>query len=306
MPSAGTGGNPLVSVCIPTYNNAAMLGDALRSATAQAYPALDIVVVDNHSQDATREVVEAARRADTRIRYLRNEQNIGMARNLSACVEAARGEFVKLLADDDLLHPQCVARLVEAFGWGGDVVLAGCARRFVDAGLQPLRTAGWRGRRGVFRGADVARECFAWGNRIGEPSAVMFRRAAAARGFDARYSQVVDLEMWSELLREGSFAFTPEVLCDIRLHAGQITRRNMRDGRIVEERRQYYRDMAPRLAPSLSLLQRWAWDGRMALCLTRYGDEAARRAQITELFFPRAFRSFTLPLVSAGAALYRL
>ena len=282
-----------------------MLRDALRSAMAQTYAMLEIVVVDNHSADATREAVEAVQREDGRIRYLRNDENIGMARNLSACVQAARGEFVKLLADDDLLHPQCVARLVEAFGWASDVVLAGCARRFVDADLRPLRTAGWRGRRGVFAGAAVIAECFAWGNRIGEPTAVMFRRAAAARGFDARYSQVVDLEMWSELLRGGSFAFTPEALCDVRLHAGQITRRNMRDGRIVAERRQYYRDLAPRVGPSLGALRRLAWDARMALCAAHYGDGTARPREIGEVFFPRAFRSFTWPIVSALSGLYR-
>lgn len=279
-----------------------MLRDALRSAMAQTYAPLEIVIVDNRSSDGTHETVEAARRQDARIRHLRNEENIGMPRNLTACIHAARGEFVKLLADDDLLHPSCVERLLEAFGWSEDVALAGCARRFVDADLRPLRTRGWRGRAGVFRGADVARECFAWGNRIGEPTAVLFRREAAARGFDARYSQVVDLEMWSELLGGGSFAFVPEALCDVRMHAAQITRDNMRGTRILDERRQYWHDKAADIMPSLSTLDRLAWDARMALCVARFGGDA-RAGGVSELFYPRAFRAFTLPVVSAAVRL---
>lgn len=302
MRDAGSAARPLVSVCIPTYNNAAMLQDALRSAAAQTYSPLEIVVLDNHSADVTREAVEAAQRRDARIRYMRNDENIGMPRNLTACVRAARGEFVKLLADDDLLHPSCVERLVDAFGWSGDVVLAGCARRFVDADLRPLRTRGWRTRAGVFSGDKVAGECFAWGNRIGEPTAVLFRRAAALRGFDARYSQAVDLEMWSELLRGGSFAFVPDALCDVRQHAAQITRGNLRGTRILDERRQYWRDKAAGVAPSLSVLDHWAWDARMALCVARVGGDA-RTGDVSELFYPRVFRAFTLPLVSAAVRL---
>jgi hypothetical protein len=184
------------------------------------------------------------------------------------------------------------------FGWRSDVVLAGSARRFVDDHLRPIHTIGARRKPAVIAGGEMIRECFVWGNRIGEPTAVMFRRQDAGRKFNDQYSQVVDLEMWSHLLRKGSFAYTPETLCEIRIHAGQTTRQNIHDGRIVTERRQLYREMLPLIGAPLSLLERWIWDARMALCVARYGGETARKADVAEVFFPSLFRALTLPLIS--------
>ena len=63
-----TGDLPLVSICIPTYNRAEMVADAIRSALSQTYPALDVVVVDNASNDRTAEVVASL--ADPRLRFV--------------------------------------------------------------------------------------------------------------------------------------------------------------------------------------------------------------------------------------------
>ena len=65
-----------------------------------------------------------------------------------------------------------------------------------------------------------------YGNIIGEPSVVMFRRRAAARGFNVGYRQLVDLEMWFALLETGDLAYAAEPLCCFRQHARQQTEAN--------------------------------------------------------------------------------
>ena len=60
-------------------------------------------------------------------------------------------------------------------------------------------------------------------NLIGEPSAALFRRDKAARGFDESFQHLVDLEMWFHLLEQGDFAYTRQPLCCFRVHAGQQT-----------------------------------------------------------------------------------
>lgn len=295
----------IVSVCVPTYNRAATLAKAIASAQAQTYADIEILVVDNQSTDGTATIVQEAARADPRIRTVRHGQNVGFARNFTACIAQARGEFVKFLCDDDLLEPDCVARLMEALSRPG-VALAACARKLVDDDLRPIRIAAARRRPTLIDGETMTRELFVRGNTIGEPTAVLFRRSDAARGFDPRYEQAFDLEMWCHLLRRGAAAFVPEPLCSVRIHSAQATRRNITAGRIIEDKRRLFRDMLPALAGRLSLRDRWLWDLRMASSVgrTRAAGTKADAAGISEIFHPRLFRAL-VPLATVAWSVAR-
>lgn len=104
---------PLVTIAIPTYNRAdGYLREALASALAQDYQHLEIVVVDNASQDATPAYVASI--ADQRLRYIRNPKNLGVNGNFNACVDHARGEYVLVLHDDDSIDPDFVTCCMNA------------------------------------------------------------------------------------------------------------------------------------------------------------------------------------------------
>ena len=296
----------MVSICIPTYNRAESLAKALASAQAQAFTDLEIVVVDNHSSDGTEALVREAARADPRVRLVRHAENIGLARNFSACIAEARGEYVKLLCDDDWLERDCVALLLAALSRPG-VALAACARRLIDDGDQTLRVARARRASTTVPGEAMLRELFARGNTIGEPSAVLFRRRDAARGFDVRYQHALDLEMWCHVLRAGALAYVAEPLCCIRVHSAQATRANILSGQIIEDKQRLYREIGPALAPALSAAERWRWDARMASTVGRMraGGGAPDAAGIAEVFHPRAFRNALLPLATLAWSVAR-
>ena len=93
---------PLVSVCIPTYNRAATACEAVRSALAQTYSDLE-VVVDDASDDETCEPLRALE--DPRVVLYRNAQRLGQVGNRNRTIELANGEFVKFLDSDDALEP---------------------------------------------------------------------------------------------------------------------------------------------------------------------------------------------------------
>ena len=236
---------PRVSICIPTFNHGQFIGESLRSAAEQTFRDTEIIVLDNASEDDTEAIVAAEAARDSRIRYLRHPRNLGLIGNLTACIEAARGTHVKLVCADDALEPDCVAKLIEAFDRYPAVSLAGCARTVTDENLRPLRVAGARSTLDLVPGETMIEECFFLGNRIGEPTAVMFRRADAERGFSDRYRQLPDLEMWFHLLRLGNYLAVPEALCKIRTHAGQATWTNEQSGSIVEDRRRMFQEYAP-------------------------------------------------------------
>jgi glycosyltransferase involved in cell wall biosynthesis len=122
---------PLVTIGISTYNRADnYLANALQSAVDQTYPNLEIVVSDNCSVDHTEELVR--RFHDPRIRYFRQEHNIGANNNFNFCLQAARGEYFLLLHDDDMIDPDFVEACVEALPSTGEVGIVLTGTRVID------------------------------------------------------------------------------------------------------------------------------------------------------------------------------
>ena len=102
---------PLVSVILPTYNRAAILGDAVRSVLEQSYSEWELIVSDDGSTDGTAERVGTF--ADPRIRYRRDE-NAGAAAARNRALRQARGELIAYVDSDNVWHPDHLAALVGA------------------------------------------------------------------------------------------------------------------------------------------------------------------------------------------------
>lgn len=93
-----------VSIIVPAYNGADLLGQTIESVLAQTYPHLELIVVNDASPDHTEEVVR--RYSDPRVRYIRHEQNQGANQAWLTGLRAATGAFVACLDQDDLFHPE--------------------------------------------------------------------------------------------------------------------------------------------------------------------------------------------------------
>lgn len=115
----------LVSVCIPTYNRAKYIGATIQSVLDSTYSNLEVVISDNASTDDTQEIVE--RFGDRRIRYYRNEQNLGPIPNWNRALQRARGELVGLLFSDDLIGPFWLGLAVHALERNPQAGWASCA-----------------------------------------------------------------------------------------------------------------------------------------------------------------------------------
>lgn len=220
---------PKVSVLIPVYNGERFLPECVNSVLEQDFTDLEILLVDDGSTDGSASLIERYAAGDHRIRWWKNPKNLGLPGNFNSCLSAARGDYIKyVLQDDKLLSPAAIGRMVAELENNATVALVGSASQLVDADSRPMKIRNFF-KRGVYDGLEIIRECLERpANRIGEPSVVMFRRAQAQRGFDEHYRQLIDLEMWVHLLRQGKFAYLPEILCAFRLHAGQQTVLNNR------------------------------------------------------------------------------
>jgi glycosyltransferase involved in cell wall biosynthesis len=107
---------PLVSVGLPTYNRASSLRRAVESVLAQDYSNFELIISDNASADDTQALCEEFARRDSRIRYVRQPVNLGLAKNFEFVLAEARGEFFVWLSDDDWFDlaylSQCAGALV--------------------------------------------------------------------------------------------------------------------------------------------------------------------------------------------------
>ncbi len=217
-------GAPAVSVCIPAYRGASHIGEAIESVLAQTFADFELVVIDDASPDDTAQVV--GRYQDARIRFLRNERNAGVQANWNRCLQLARGRYFKLLPQDDLLAPECLAREVEVLvaDRAERLALVFCARHIIDRRSRPLMTRGYARRgRGVIAARTVLRNCIQRGtNLMGEPGGVLFRTALGrlVGGFDASIGNVTDLDCWFRLLLHGDAYYLPERLASFRVAHG--------------------------------------------------------------------------------------
>jgi glycosyltransferase involved in cell wall biosynthesis len=129
---------PFVTIAIPTYNRAgSYLPVALRSALAQNYPRLEVLVADNASTDETASLLQGI--IDKRLRYMRHPVNIGANRNYNYCLKEARGDYFLLLHDDDAIDDDFVAACMAAANYAVHEGIIRTGVRVIDEGGSTVR-----------------------------------------------------------------------------------------------------------------------------------------------------------------------
>jgi glycosyltransferase involved in cell wall biosynthesis len=130
---------PTVSVGMPVFNGERYLESALESILRQDYTDFELVISDNASTDATERICRKYADQDPRIRYYRNEKNIGASANYNRVFELARGSFFKWASHDDLIMPSFLTRCLGVFANSSeDVVLAYTRAEIIDEAGQPI------------------------------------------------------------------------------------------------------------------------------------------------------------------------
>jgi glycosyltransferase involved in cell wall biosynthesis len=108
---------------MPVYNGENFLKEGLDSILAQTFKDFEVIISDNASSDKTGEICQIFAAQDSRIRYYRNEKNIGAAKNFNRVFELACGEYFKWAAHDDVCAPENIERCVEVLNSDSSVVL---------------------------------------------------------------------------------------------------------------------------------------------------------------------------------------
>jgi glycosyltransferase involved in cell wall biosynthesis len=115
---------PRLSIGLPVYNGENYLAESITALLGQSYENFELIISDNASTDSTADICRRFEKQDSRIRYIRQQRNIGLSPNHNFVLQQSRGEFFKWAAADDLYGRDLLLRCVEALDELPDVVLA--------------------------------------------------------------------------------------------------------------------------------------------------------------------------------------
>lgn len=213
------GGDVEISVVIPAYNRAETIGRCIASVLAQDFPSFEVVVADDGSTDATREVVTAI--ADPRVRLVARGQNGGAAAARNSGVAAARGRYVAFLDSDDVFLPGKLALQHAALAAAGGNLRLSCTAYRIEL-LDQGQIVDWLHPAGAGELADLYKGC-----SLGPGSTLMAERAVLDE-IGPLDTSLRRLEDWDWLLRYvasgGGILLVNTILTHIYNRRGRLTR----------------------------------------------------------------------------------
>jgi glycosyltransferase involved in cell wall biosynthesis len=220
-------GRPTVSVVIPAHNGGHWIREAIDSVFASTFTDFELVVRDDGSTDGTREYLSSL--SDPRVRIVFAKTNKGAWENWSEVSALARGDFTKVLCQDDLVFPQCLQRQVDALRSDHGVAMVASRHTVIDSlGGVVLRQHGLSGLIGRHRGSvAVESSVISGANQFGEPASVMFRSDALIPSlpFNPDYPYLTDLDMYRKVLSRGDFLGLGTVDAAFRVSTGSWSKR---------------------------------------------------------------------------------
>lgn len=208
-----------VSVVMPAYNAAATLQASMDSVLGQSYRALELLVVDDCSHDASWALAQAAAERDNRVVPIRQPRNAGVAAARNQGIEAASGAIVAFLDSDDTWHPEKLARQVSHMRASGAQVSYGAYRRVDERGRVLSQ---------VMPPARVCHVDMLKSNRIGNLTGAYDRALG-----DMRFQRIghEDYVFWLELVRRAGQALRipdPAPVADYLVRGGSLSANKLR------------------------------------------------------------------------------
>lgn len=219
---------PLVSILIPTHNRPYYFEIALKSALAQTYPNIQIIISDNSDDEQTKAVVTPYL-TDKRIKYYR-EKGLTATENWTKCIEFASGEYVSWLMDDDILHHEKVERMMKYFLKYPTVGIVTSFRQLIDKDgkfLPPANpTEQLFPKDTMIGGAEFGEFILKNGrNVLGEPTTVLLKLKSIKHGFgwyfDKQFFVLSDVATWLSVLKDSDCVYIADALSYFRQHSGQ-------------------------------------------------------------------------------------
>ena len=209
---------PLISVVMPVWNAERYLAEAIDSVLSQTHTRFELVIVDDGSEDRSREIIARYAESDARLRPIYAAHR-GLVATLNAGCRAAHGHYIARLDSDDIALPERLEAQVRFLEENSQVALLGSGSQCINAAGQrcailskpPLENAAIR--HGLLRANLFCH------------STIMMRTDVFREigGYRALYAEAEDYDLWTRFADRHELACIPPVLVLYRIHAGQVS-----------------------------------------------------------------------------------
>jgi glycosyltransferase involved in cell wall biosynthesis len=206
-----TGSAPPLSIGMPVYNGARWLSLTFDSLLGQSFGDFELIVSDNASTDGTEEICRQTSARDKRVRYVRQESNIGNDPNYNAVFALARGALFKWSSCNDLCHRDLLARCVDVLSRRPDVALCYGRTRLIDGEGRALSdyddNLDLQDERPSVRGERLLRQL-----RLNNAFNGVFRTTMLAPAMPIELYENSDVNLMLSVALAGKFVEVPEYL----------------------------------------------------------------------------------------------
>lgn len=239
---------PKVSVIIPNYNHASYLPRRIESVLAQTFQDVEIIILDDHSPDNSREIIESYALQYPQIKTFFNEQNSGSPfAQWNKGAEMARGEYLWFAESDDFCEPLLLEKLVPLLDSNPNAGIAYAQTYLVDEkdeiknsyqkNLEFIYESDAWQRPFVKSGKEACREWLLFHNPIPNASGALIRREAFMKAGKADMSMKLngDWFLYARILSQYDLAFIPEMLNYFRVHEHTQRQRARVNGTVYQE-----------------------------------------------------------------------
>jgi GT2 family glycosyltransferase len=238
--------NPKISICIPTYNRLYFLSKAVESCLNQSFQDFEIVISDNSDDDESMEYI--AQLKESRIRYFKNENNLGFTGNFNMVITKARGKYIKVLMDDDLMDQAALSDMVKVLD---DFPTVGVV-------MSPMNVINQKGEKDYYRAYLIKKvHCLYRYQKFSGliprarilldfltkkypccvPSALLYRRECfeTLGGLDLSMKFATDVEICMRIAKKYDFYYIDKLLTSWRCSSTSITVNLHKTGNDAEE-----------------------------------------------------------------------
>lgn len=203
---------PLVSIVIPAYNGMPYLEETIESVLAQNYPNIELIVLDDGSQDETPQLLKKYQGSF----YFETHSNMGQAATLNKAWAMSKGEILAYLSADDLLRPDAVCVSVEEFLKNSEIVLTYPDYTLIDTKSRFIRTV-------QAPDYDYYKMISGVTCQVGVGAFFLRKAYDKVGGWNPKYRFVSDYEFQIRLASIGPFKHLPKVLGSFRVHPGSAS-----------------------------------------------------------------------------------
>jgi len=286
---------------VPIFNGETYLRECIESILAQSFGDFELILVDDHSTDSSGSIAQEYCSKDARVRYTRNDRNLGLVKNWNRCAQLAIGEWIKFVFQDDIIAPSCLDCMLSAVA--RQPTLIACRRNllFEDETSEHTRKFYLDHQTKLdeligdldfippqeIQMLGLKHTGF---NFLGEPTAVMLHHSFLERFgfFNSALIMLCDTEYWTRVGIYTGVVCIRDTLATFRVHARAVSAHNFarREYRTMTLDRlvvlhEYLRNpvykplrkMAQKLSPPVDLKAIFSWERRAAFATAYWAEK---------------------------------